>query len=228
MEIRNLHAWDVGIEEAKRIQVALSKNVIVEGGPRRVRFIAGADVSYNPKDLRMWGGVVVFDVAKWEVVEEWGASGETAFPYIPGYLSFREIPVLLSAFRKVETIPDVVLLDGQGLAHPRGMGIASHVGLFLDIPTIGCAKKRLVGMFNPVDKRKGSHSELKMNGKRVGWVLRTRDGVKPIFVSPGHKIGVKRALDVVLRCCGKYRVPEPIRRAHIFVNQSRKKGLPGC
>lgn len=226
MEIRDLHGWNCGIEEAKRIQIELSERLIIEGGPERVDLIAGADVSYNRKGEGVWAGVVVFDIRKWEVVEEQGIFGETAFPYVPGYLSFREIPVLLQVFKKVKTVPDVIFVDGQGTAHPRRMGIASHVGLFIGLPAIGCAKSRLVGEFEPVDVVKGSRSQLKFKGKIVGWVLRTRDGVKPIFVSPGHLIGLERAVEVVLESCIRYRVPEPVRRAHVLVNQLRKQVSP--
>jgi deoxyribonuclease V len=128
----------------------------------------------------------------------------------------------LKVFQKVETVADVVLLDGQGIAHPRRMGIASHVGLFLELPTIGCAKSRLVGKFEPVPEQKGSYSVLKVDDERVGWVVRTRDGVKPIFVSPGHRIGLERTLKVVMECCGIFRIPEPLRRAHQLVNRLRK------
>jgi len=225
MEIRELHSWDVGIEEAKQIQARLSKKLIVGEGPERIRLVAGADVSYNLRDQKVWGGVVVFDIQRWEVVEEQGDFGEVVFPYVPGYLSFREIPVLLKVFKKIKTIPDVVLSDGQGVAHPRRMGIASHIGLFLEIPTVGCAKSRLVGTFEPVGERKGSCSRLRIEGEDVGWVLRTRGGVKPVFVSPGHRVGPKKALEVVLGCCGRYRVPEPLRRAHILVNQLRQRNF---
>jgi len=152
-----------------------------------------------------------------------GGPDKVRFPYIPGYLSFREIPLLLKTFEKVQTIPDVVLLDGHGIAHPRGIGLASHVGLFLDLPTVGCAKNLLVGEFSPPDKTKGSYSIVKFGEKEVGWVLRTRDNVKPIFVSPGHKIGFEKSLGVVLKCCVEYRFPEPLRQAHILANQLKRR-----
>lgn len=225
MEIREYHTWDLGIQEAREIQNALLKRLILEGGPKNVNLIAGADVSYTKGNGAVWAGVIVFDLLKWKVVEERGEYGETNFPYIPGYLSFREIPVLLKAFKKVQTFPDVVLLDGQGIAHPRRMGIASHIGIFLDVPTVGCAKNRLVGDFTPVGNEKGARSPLMIEGERVGWVLRTREGVKPVFVSPGHRIGFDRAIEIIQESCGRYRLPEPIRRAHNLANWLRRGNI---
>lgn len=222
MKVLNLHRWDVSIKEARQIQINLSKRLIFQGEPKKITVVAGSDVSYNQGDQKAWAGVVVFNIQDWEVVEERVDFGTTPFPYIPGYLSFREVPVLLKVFQKVETVADVVLLDGQGIAHPRRMGIASHVGLFLELPTIGCAKSRLVGEFEPVPKQKGSYSVLKVDDERVGWVVRTRDRVKPIFISPGHRIGSERTLKVVMECCGTFRIPEPLRRAHQLVNRIRK------
>ena len=223
MKIQNLHSWEVEIEEAREVQLGLSQWLILEGEPKKLSLIAGADVSYSKEDRRVWGGVVIIDIKEWEVIEERGAYCETAFPYIPGYLSFREMPVLLKAFEKVQTIPDVVLLDGQGIAHPRQMGIASHMGLFLDMPSVGCAKKRFVGESNPVGREKGSRTPLRLNEKNVGWVLRTREGVRPVFVSPGHRIALKSAVDVVLKSCRKYRLPEPLRKAHHLANRLREQ-----
>ena len=222
VNVLNLHGWDVGLAEARRIQEALSRTLVLEGGPESVTRVAGADVSYNLGSDEVWAGVVVFDIRAWETVEEHGTRGRMRFSYVPGYLSFREMPVLLKAFEKIQTVPDVVLLDGQGIAHPRRMGIASHVGLFLERPTVGCAKSRLVGVFEPVGTERGARSELMVGDERVGYVLRTREGVKPIFVSPGHRICSEKAAAVALASCGRYRLPEPIRRAHILVNRMRR------
>jgi deoxyribonuclease V len=224
LKIKNLHGWDVSIRQAKQIQQSLARRLILEGRPETLNLVAGADVSYSRKDQKLWAGVVVFDLSAWEVVEEQWETGEAVFPYVPGYLSFREMPVLLRAFGYVRNTPDVVLIDGQGTAHPRSMGLASHIGLFLDVPTIGCAKSRLIGEYKTVELSKGSWSVLRVKNEHVGWVLRTRDGVKPIFVSPGHRIGLDSVNSIVLTCCRKYRIPEPSRRAHRLVTKLRQEG----
>ena len=146
-----------------------------------------------------------------------------SFPYVPGLLSFREAPPLLKAFEKLSQSPDLAIFDGQGIAHPRGIGLASHLGLFLDVPTIGCAKSRLVGEHEPVGMEKGEMSDLIYKGESVGRVLRSKRDVKPLFVSPGHRISQDRAAEIVLSCCRGYRFPEPIRRAHLKVNELRVK-----
>jgi deoxyribonuclease V len=156
-------------------------------------------------------------------VEERWARGRSSFPYIPGLLSFRELPVLLSAVKKIRTPPDVILCDGQGIAHPRGLGIASHLGVVLDRPTIGCAKSRLVGSFGAVGEEKGSYASLEYGNFRVGAVLRTRAGTRPVFISPGFKVTYEEAIVIILNCVTKYRIPEPIRSAHLLVNRVRRE-----
>jgi deoxyribonuclease V len=167
---------------------------------------------------------VVFSLDPFAVVEEAVAWGHVSFPYIPGLLSFREAPILLKAFKKLRHTPDIVIFDSQGIAHPRGLGLASHMGLLLDTPSIGCAKSRLVGTFKEPGTRAGARSPLKHEGKHIGTVLRTRDGVKPVFVSPGHKIDMRGAVRWVLKCCKGYRLPEPTRAAHHLSNKARKAG----
>jgi deoxyribonuclease V len=159
-----------------------------------------------------------------EVIEERTVVERASFPYIPGLLSFREGPALLKIFESIQHIPDVVIFDGQGIAHPRGVGMASHMGLFLDMPTIGCAKTRLAGRYGEVGKEVGDYTDLVLDDRIVGSVLRTKKKVKPIFISPGHKIGIRKSADIVLRCCRGYKLPEPIRRAHLVVNEIRVKG----
>jgi deoxyribonuclease V len=155
------------------------------------------------------------------VVEEAWTEGKSSFPYIPGILSFREIPVLLEALKQLKTWPDVILCDGQGTAHPRRMGLASHLGVLLGWPTIGCAKSRLVGKFSDMGQRKGSFSFLYHKDQVIGAAARTRAGVKPVFVSPGNRITLEKSLEIVFRCSPKYRIPEPIRRAHNLVTRLR-------
>jgi deoxyribonuclease V len=154
------------------------------------------------------------------LVESATAAGPPPFPYIPGYLSFREGPLLLAAFKRLRTRPDLCLFDGQGLAHPRRFGLACHMGVLLGLPSVGCAKSRLVGEYRDPGPERGDWSPLRLGGARVGAALRTRSGVKPIFVSPGHRIGVRAAIRWVL-ACSRFRIPEPIRRAEAIVNRLR-------
>ena len=157
------------------------------------------------------------------VAEENWVKGRVEFPYIPGLLTFREAPVLLEAFSLLKQRPDVIVFDGQGIAHPRGFGLASHAGLLLGLPSAGCAKTRLVGEYAPVGKKRGSFSWLWFEGKKVGAVVRTRANVKPVFVSPGDKITLQTAVRLVLAACKNYRLPEPIRKAHQLANRIREK-----
>jgi deoxyribonuclease V len=166
-------------------------------------------------------GVVVWHWRSGTVVEQKSARRRLAFPYVPGLLSFREAPAVLAAVRRLKNVPDLFMLDGQGCAHPRGLGLASHVGLILDRPTLGCAKSRLCGTFTEPGRRRGGRSPLEMGGRSVGAVVRTRDGVKPVFVSVGHRLTLAEATEWVLRCCRTYRLPEPIRLAHHFVTRLR-------
>lgn len=220
MKSELLHPWDVSLKEAIEIQNRLSPRIQVTTlNEETVHSIAGADICASRKSGVVWAGVVVLCYPHLERVEERWVAGKTSFPYIPGLLSFREIPVLLKAFRLLENLPDLILCDGQGIAHPRKLGLASHLGLLLDTPTIGCAKTRLVGEFSEVGTEKGDFSPLTHRGEVVGAVLRTRTGVRPIFVSLGHKITLKESVRIVARCCTKYRLPEPTRQAHLLVNK---------
>ena len=223
MKIRNLHEWDVPPARAVEIQRSLRQKISLRDTLelRRLRFIAGADVSYDKGDTTLYGAVVLVKLPEMEIAEQRWAKGVVNFPYIPGLLSFREAPILLRAFSLLKLSPDAVIFDGQGIAHPRGFGLGSHVGLFLDLPSVGCAKTRLVGEHGPVGDEKGSFAWLTYRGKRVGTVLRTRTGVKPVFVSPGHRISIRAAMKLVLSTCRGYRLPEPIRLAHQLVNRVR-------
>ena len=206
------------------IQVGLRDRLLLsERRSGKARFVAGADISYSKGDDRFFAAVVVLDTGTLQTVTQTVHAERVRFPYIPGLLSFREGPPLLKAFEKLDVAPDVVLFDGQGIAHPRGLGLASHLGLFLDVPAIGCAKTRLVGEHGEPGKEAGSRTDLVLEGRVVGAVLRTKTGVKPVFVSQGHRIGLKRSVDIVLSCCGGYRIPEPVRRAHLLVNEIRRQ-----
>jgi deoxyribonuclease V len=166
---------------------------------------------------------VVLELPSLRVVESGSVVDRARFPYVPGLLSFRELPPLLGAFRKLRTTPDVVIVDGQGVAHPRRCGIASHLGLVLDLPTIGCAKSRLIGDHREPGRRRGSACDLLDDGEVIGRVVRTRDGVAPLYVSVGHKIPLDDAVALVLQCAPRYRLPETTRQAHQLVNQLRSK-----
>jgi deoxyribonuclease V len=224
VKFRQLHPWDVDYKTAVAIQADLRvKLVLRDDGPADIRVVAGADISCNKGDDRVYAAVVLLDVDTLDVVEEASHSGRTSFPYIPGLLTFREGPPLLRAFEKLRRRPDMVLFDGQGIAHPRGFGLAAHMGLILDLPSVGCAKTRLIGSFEEPGARRGQCSPLMHDGRQIGAVLRTKDRVKPVFVSQGHRVSLERAVDAVLNCARRYRLPEPVRRAHILVNKLRRE-----
>jgi len=218
-----LHSWDVTCREAVAIQQVLRKKLILcdDELPAPVRWIAGADISYSRGDDRFFGVVVMLSYPSMEMTEISAFSARVSFPYVPGLLSFREGPILLKAFEKLKQRPDIVLFDGQGIAHPRGIGLASHMGLFLDLPTIGCAKTKLFGSYGEVGAERGSFADLYHGDSVIGAVVRTKSRVKPVFVSQGHRIGLKRSIEVVLACCKGYRLPEPVRQAHLAVNRLR-------
>jgi deoxyribonuclease V len=224
MKYLKLHPWNVNYKEAVEIQKKLKKQIILKNSFKNLngKLIAGADVSYDKEIDRFYAGIVVFELQTMQKIEEVTASGKVSFPYIPGLLSFREAPILLRAFSKVKKTPDIIILDAQGIAHPRGIGLASHIGLLLNKPSIGCAKTRLIGEYDNVGKEAGYYSQLTIKGKVVGIVLRTRKNVKPVFVSPGHKIDLATSIDLVLKSCRGYKLPEPTRQAHNLVNKVRK------
>ncbi|MEI6632263.1 MAG: deoxyribonuclease V [Chlamydiota bacterium] len=208
---------------AVEIQRELRERLVSTPPREAPRLVAGADASYRDRGGMFFAAVVVFSLRPWRLVEQAAAWGRVSFPYIPGLLSFREAPVLLRAFKKLRSTPDLIIFDSQGIAHPRGIGLAAHMGLLLDTPSIGCAKSRLVGAFRPPGMRAGCRTALMFDGARVGTVLRTRGGVKPVFVSPGHRMDHAGAARWVLRCVRGFRLPEPTRQAHILVNALRRE-----
>jgi deoxyribonuclease V len=216
MEARVQHAWDLSPREAAELQRSLAPRIVLRGAPVGVRLVAGVDVSVGSRFRRTpgRGAVVVLSYPEMEPVEQSVVEQDVAFPYVPGLLSFREIPVLLPAFSRLIAIPDLLLVDGQGWAHPRRMGLASHLGLLLDIPTIGCAKSRLIGEFGPLGEERGSIAYLRHGGEIIGAAVRTRARTKPVFTSIGHRIGLDEAIDWTLRLAPHYRVPVPTRLAH--------------
>jgi deoxyribonuclease V len=227
MKIHRLHDWDLTPKEAIALQRELAGRVVTDRPLKRCELIAGADVSYARFSSTFYAGVVVVRVADGEVVERRGAVAESPFPYVPGLLSFREAPALLKAFAAVKTIPDAVMCDGQGLAHPRRLGIACHLGLWLEVPTFGCAKSHLCGDYDDPGPEAGASSPLQLSDDVIGEVVRTKARTKPVFVSPGHKLDVASATRWVLASCRGYRVPEPTRQAHLFVNELRRGDVSG-
>lgn len=217
------HAWPDNYKDAVKVQEKVKRLLVTAKLKGAVRLVAGADVSYSKTTDRYFAAAVVMSYPAMEVVEESSAEGESAFPYIPGLLSFREGPVTLAAFRKLKTRPDVIIFDGHGVAHPRGFGIASHMGVLLGIPSVGCAKTVLVGSYDEPASARGSVSPLIYKGAEVARALRTRDNVKPVYVSIGHMVNLDFACSLVLACSNGYRLPEPTRRAHILVNRLRKE-----
>jgi deoxyribonuclease V len=222
MKINELHSWNVTPTEAVALQRQLAARVDKHSPLTQIELVAGADVSYARFSNRFCGAVVVLRALDFTLIEQQSVEMDVAFPYVPGLLSFRESPVLLAAFAKLRARPDVVLVDGQGIAHPRRFGLASHLGLWLDTPTIGCAKSLLCGKHRAPGQKRGAAARLRDRDETIGAVLRTRDRTRPLYVSVGHRIDLKSALRIVLSCGRGYRLPEPTRQAHVLVNEVRK------
>lgn len=214
MDYKELHRWDLTPKEAIALQKKLQKKIIIKPfNLKNLKTAAGIDVSV--KEGLSKAAVVVLSFPDMEVLESSFFTTETVFPYIPGLLSFREGPVILECIKKLKITPEVFIFDGQGLAHPRGMGLASHIGIILDKPSIGSAKSHLYGTFTPPGKKRGDFSLMEdSNGTSIGAVLRTRAGIKPVFVSPGHLMDTASAVKVIMASSGRYKIPEPIRAAH--------------
>lgn len=215
MEIARRHGWQVTIAQAKEIQLALAAEVLRTGDIQSPRLIAGVDISVNRWAKTGTAAVVVLRYPEMDIVETALVTKNVEFPYVPGLLSLREAPLILAACEKLAVAPDLVIVDGQGIAHPRRLGLASHLGLWLGVPTIGCAKSRLTGKHAVPDLAMGSNAELWDNGEVIGAVVRTCAGVKPVYVSIGHLIDLPSAIKWVLNCCRGYRLPEPTRLAHM-------------
>ncbi|MES9955792.1 MAG: deoxyribonuclease V [Sedimenticola sp.] len=209
-----LHPWDVSPREAREIQQQLRGRVITSDRLGKVRHVAGVDVGFEENGRITRAAVVLLSFPGLQPETSAIARRPTGFPYVPGLLSFREIPAVLDALEKLERLPDLLLCDGQGIAHPRRFGIACHLGLLTDIPAIGVAKSRLTGTHGELPPGKGSWVPLMDGEERIGAVLRSRSNVSPLYISPGHKISLETAIDYVLACTPKYRLPETTRRAH--------------
>ena len=221
------HDWNVSAKEAIEIQNRLRQEVRLVPLKKEPALIGGADVSMNLYATEGYAGFVVLDRQHLTLQDHAVVKRTIPFPYIPGLLSFREIPMLLEVWNNLKTKPDVVIVDGLGIAHPRRLGIASHLGVLLDIPTIGCAKSVLIGNYKEPGNEPGSFTYLhdpKDPNKIIGAALRTKKNVKPVFISPGHLIILEQSIDIVKQCVLKHRLPEPTRLAHNIVNEYRIKG----
>lgn len=212
MSLQNAHPWDVNPKEAVVIQRELAPLVKEEPLPEHIQSVAGLDVSVRGNQVR--SAIVVIDIDDLHVIDQAIWEGPVVFPYIPGLLSFREIPAILPALEKLNTDPDVLMLDAQGIAHPRRFGLACHLGVLLDKPALGVGKTRLVGHHKEPGPHKGSTADLHHKEDLIGRVVRTREDVKPVFVSYGHRCTLDDAVDLTLRLAVKYKLPEPTRLAH--------------
>lgn len=234
--MKNLHSWNLSYSQAAQLQTELAEKLQFKPLQGQPELIAGLDCALSKDGQRIIAAAVVLRTATaekglWESVEPSGfETAETthairnlSFPYIPGLLSFREAPVCIAAVEKLKLKPDVFIIDGQGIAHPRRLGLASHLGLFFDKPTIGCAKSRLTGQFEEPPPKKGTYSLLKDKDEVIGAVVRTRTNVEPVFVSVGNKCSLEDAIEVTLSCTTKYRLPEPTRLAHQLVSTLKLK-----
>jgi deoxyribonuclease V len=221
MKTRILHDWNLSYKEAIEIQHHLASQVRFTAIRKKPKIVAGLDCAFSNDGKKIFAAAIVIDLSDFSVIETTIATRKVEFPYIPGLLSFREAPVCIDTIEKIKTAPDVFIIDGQGIAHPRRLGIACHIGLLIDKPTIGCAKSRLIGTFDEPGSKKGDYADLMDSGENIGAVLRTRTNVKPVYVSVGHKCTLDNAVSIVLECTTKYRLPEPSRLAHQLVGQAK-------
>ncbi len=212
--------WSDNIAEAKKIQEKIKKSIVITKLKINLSYIAGVDAAFIHDTII--AVAALYNYPALSHLTDTHSIEKTSFPYIPGFLSFREGPAVIKALKGLPVQPDLILFDGQGIAHPRGVGIASHIGVVLGIPSIGCAKSRLVGEYKEPDVQKGSWTDLFYKGSKVGAVLRTRMNVKPVFVSPGHLIDISSSLKVVLNCTSNFRMPEPLRTADIISKKLKK------
>lgn len=222
MKTKTLHNWKINVEQAKEIQRQLALKILRSGEVVSPKYIAGVDIASGKAGGTARAAVVVLSYPGLQLVELEVAQGKLELPYIPGLLSFRESPLILAALSKIKISPDIIMVDGQGIAHPRRLGIASHLGLLLDTPTIGCAKSRLCGSSIMPGDEPGSYEEITDNGEIIGATLRTKTGVKPLYISTGHKINLENAVYWIMKCCRGYRLPEPTRLAHLAAGGNLK------
>ena len=222
MELRLETRWNLTPRAAMRLQESLRELVELQDRFGDIRYVAGADMAFDPETEVAFAGVIVYRFPGLEEVERRMARRKLRFPYVPGLLSFRESPVLLAAFARLRTEPDLILIDGHGRAHPRRFGIACHIGILFDKPTIGCAKSRLVGEHQEPGAVAGSTTPLMLESERIGEVLRTRDHVRPIYVTTGHRVSLDSAVGLVRQCVDGFRIPKPTREADHYVGDLRR------
>lgn len=211
-------------EEAVALQKEMRHQLRLQPLQKEIKTIAGADISFNKYSTTVYAGIVVMHFPSLQVIKTSGITDETTFPYIPGLLAFREVPALSKAWNGLKQKPDVLVLDGHGIAHPRRMGIAAHFGVAMQTTTMGCAKSLLTGKYIEPGMEAGSVTDLFHKDELIGKVLRTKKNVKPVFISPGNLMTMDESLELIKKCVGKYRIPEPTRLAHNFVNELRVKG----
>lgn len=223
MEIHRKHPWRISINEAREIQTKMRSRVNLKSSIqlRSIKTIAAADISYSLRSKNLFAAVVLFSFPELKLITAKALKFKANFPYVPGYLSFREIPALIPIFEELKENVDVILCDGHGIAHPRRFGIACHIGVILDKPSIGCAKSRMIGSYTETSSEKGKYSNFSDGDEKIGIVLRTRKNFKPLFISPGHKLNFNDCRTIFLNCLSRYRIPEPLRFAHQYVNGIR-------
>ncbi|OGF66008.1 MAG: hypothetical protein A2Y62_06025 [Candidatus Fischerbacteria bacterium RBG_13_37_8] len=217
-----LHTWNVTYKEARELQQKLRAMLILTADEVYCDTIAGADVAYNNKQNKCIAACVLYSIKEQKIIETAVAVERITFPYIPGLLSFREAPAVLQAFKKLKGTFQAAMLDGHGFAHPRRLGLASHVALWIGKPTIGCAKSKLIGKFETPPDKAGSWTELHDKGEIIGVVLRTKKNTKPVFISIGNAVSLAQAIVLTLQCTTRYRIPEPIRASHNLLNQHKR------
>jgi len=221
-EMINPSLYDqISPSEAVAYQKELREKLQLRPLKKNIRTIGGSDISFNKFADIVYAGIIVLSYPDLEEIEKITIISTAKFPYVPGLLAFREIPALLEAWNQLAEKPDVLVCDGHGIAHPRRLGIASHFGILTNTPTIGCGKSRLTGFFEEPGSEPFSKSLLLDKGETIGVVLRTKKNCKPVFISPGNNITINESIDIITRCVGKYRIPEPTRKAHLLVNEAR-------
>jgi deoxyribonuclease V len=222
MKYQQLHDWPTTASAAIALQQQLRHQLVTAPLTTKVRLVAGADISFEKHHDQVYAGFIVLDIEQQKIVDQAVVTTTANFPYIPGLLSFREAPPLLAAWEQLSIAPDVIIFDGQGIAHPRRFGLAAHLGLILDRPALGCAKTLLVGKYDPLAAVAGSQSSLIHQDEEIGIALRTKARTNPVFISIGHRIDLAAAVQVVQASLTRYRLPEPTRQAHLLVNRYRQ------
>ncbi|RRJ61882.1 deoxyribonuclease V [Paenibacillus oralis] len=226
MEPILIHPWELNEKEAISIQVNLAKKVIQRDYYDQINYVAGVDVAYSKRGEELIAALVILESTSLKLVESVVIEDKVRFPYIPGLFSFRELPPIIKAFKQIKIKPNLIVCDGQGIAHPRRFGLASHLGVLFDIPTIGCGKTRLLGTYKEPELQRGAYSPLIDNNEVIGNVLRTQDNIKPVFVSIGHRISLATACELILQFSPKYRLPETTRQADHLVKITLNKIIP--